>query len=120
MGFPPLNKDKPAYETTSLDVPDLFQTVWQKSTEGNNLSLYGFRRFKTTHLLNLRFLEEEIANLDHKIYQAGLKLNIEPSSDDRLGLRHCRRDQDSPPLMEVVTPELILNLRHLIKEYGKS
>jgi len=38
------------------------------STADNNLTLHGFRRFKTTYLLNLRFLEEEIAQMDYTLY----------------------------------------------------
>ena len=116
----PLNGDEQALHTENPIYSDLFRRVWQKSTEDNNLSLYGFRRFKTTHLLNLRFLEEEIAGLDRAIYQAGLNLNIKPSSDDRLGLGHCTRDADAPAAEEVITPALILKLRDLIKQYGKS
>ena len=53
---------------SSQNLPVRFPLLWQRSTEDNNLALHGFRRFKTTHLLNLRFLEEEIADLDHAIY----------------------------------------------------
>ncbi|KAF2658060.1 hypothetical protein K491DRAFT_574418, partial [Lophiostoma macrostomum CBS 122681] len=52
-----------------------------------------FRRFKTTHLLNLRYLENEIVGMDHTIYQAGLSLSLSPSSEDRLGLGHARKDK---------------------------
>jgi hypothetical protein len=52
------------------------------STADNNLTLHGFRRFKTTHLLNLRYLEDEVAQMDHTLYQAGLSLNLSPSSAD--------------------------------------
>jgi hypothetical protein len=45
-----------------------FRGHWQSSTTDSNLTLHVFRRFKTTHLLNLRFLEGEIADLDHVIY----------------------------------------------------
>jgi hypothetical protein len=50
------------------------------STADNNLTLHGFRRSKTTHLLNLRYLEDEVAQIDHTLYQAGLSLNLSPSS----------------------------------------
>ena len=95
-----------------------FAGLWQASTADSNITLYSFRRFKTTHLLNLRFLESEIAELDHKIYQAGLSLNIEPSSIDRLGLKHCKRDKVVPPHEDIITRDLILQLRKLVKEYG--
>ena len=95
-----------------------FAKLWHASTADSNITLYSFRRFKTTHLLNLRFLEAEIAELDHKIYQAGLSLNIEPSSIDRLGLKHCKRDKVIPSLEDTITRDLILQLRKLVKEYG--
>jgi len=47
-----------------------FKEVLEHNTEDNNLTLHGFRRFKTTHLVNLRFLEEEIAELDHKFIKS--------------------------------------------------
>jgi hypothetical protein len=97
---------------------DIFRTAWSASTADNNLTLHGFRRFKTTHLLNLRFLEDEIAQMDHTLYQAGLSLNLSPSSADRLGLRHSKRDPSIPKIDEVVTPEFMLRLRDLLKQYG--
>jgi hypothetical protein len=48
-----------------LDSEATFRKLWKHSTEDNNLALYGFRRFKTSHLLNLRYLEEEISRLDY-------------------------------------------------------
>lgn len=95
-----------------------FSVHWQTSTADNNLTLHGFRRFKTTHLLNLRFLEAEIAELDHVIYQAGLSLDIEPSAADRLGLKHSKKDKDTPDVDEVITRDLVLKLRGLLQQYG--
>lgn len=95
-----------------------FLKIWKASTADSNLTLYGFRRFKTSHLLNLRFLEAKIAQLDHDFYQAGLSLNIEPSTVDRLGLAHCKKDDQIPALEEMISCEKILKLRGLIKEYG--
>ncbi|KAH8691088.1 hypothetical protein GQ44DRAFT_754052 [Phaeosphaeriaceae sp. PMI808] len=74
------------------DITKKFRKYWEISTDDNNLTLHGFRRFKTTHLLNLRFLESEVAELDHTIYQAGLSLGLAPSPTDRLGLKHSNRD----------------------------
>ncbi|KAK5633653.1 hypothetical protein RRF57_009367 [Xylaria bambusicola] len=91
---------------------------WQRATDCNNISLHGFRRFKTIHLLNLRFLEDEIAGLDHGIYQAGLSLGHDPSSSDRLGLRYGKKDENAPQLDETITQETISRLRSLLKEYG--
>lgn len=69
---------------------DEFRVHWQSATANSNLTLHGFRRFKTMHLLNLRFLENEISQLGHQIYQAGLNLNINISLNDRLGLKHIK------------------------------
>jgi hypothetical protein len=97
----------------------LFEKVWSLSTEDNNLALYGFRRFKTTHLLNLRLLEEEIDRIDHRIYQAGLKLGIDPSSSDRLGLKYCQKEEHALRPEEIINEELISKLRELLRQYGK-
>jgi hypothetical protein len=70
--------------------------------------------------LNLRFLEEQIAQLDHVIYQAGLKSGLDPRSTDRLGLKHSKKDVDAPEIATAVTPELVLQLRDLLKQYGMS
>ncbi|KAH6714369.1 hypothetical protein BKA61DRAFT_424009, partial [Leptodontidium sp. MPI-SDFR-AT-0119] len=74
-------------------VSEQFRAHWQSSTADSNLTLHGFCRFKTTHLLNLRFLESEIAELDHIIFQAGLSLGLSPSPEGRLGLKHGKRDK---------------------------
>jgi hypothetical protein len=102
----------------SLERVMLFKKLWKHSTEDNNLMLYGFRRFKTSHLLNLRYLEDEISNLDHQIYQIGLHSGCELGERDRLGLRYSKRDS-APPEKLLVSQELVLKLRHLIIEYGK-
>jgi hypothetical protein len=105
---------------TQEDLTEQFRKHWRSSTDDNNLTLHGFRRFKTSHLLNLRFLEDEVAKLDHIIYQAGLQLDIDPTSTDRLGLKQSRRDSNPPNISETVTQELILQLRDLLKQYGMS
>jgi hypothetical protein len=96
-----------------------FPTLWRTSTADDNVALYSFRRFKTTHLLNLRFLESEVAKLDHKIFQAGLSLGAPPSPADRLGLGHSKRDSIVPPNKDGITEDLVLQLRDLLREYGK-
>lgn len=96
-----------------------FRKHWQSSTDDNNLTLHGFRRFKTTHLLNLRYLEDEIAELDHTIYQAGLSLGLSPSPSDRLGLKHSRRDANVPNTNDTINRSFILKLRELLKQYGR-
>ncbi|KAI1083687.1 hypothetical protein F5B20DRAFT_568750 [Whalleya microplaca] len=104
----------------SENVKRQFPTIWQSSTADNNLTLHGFRRFKTTHLLNLRFLEAEIAELDHSVYQAGLSLDIAPATNDRLGLKHSKKDENIPELDEIITSDLVLKLRRLLQEYDEA
>lgn len=95
-----------------------FRKNWQAASADNSLTLYGFRRFKTSHLLNLRFLEDEIAELDHLVYQAGLTLGIDHAPANRLGLNYCKRDRRIPAIGETITHELVLRLRDLLKQYG--
>ena len=100
---------------------DLFRQLWVKVTDDNGLTLHGFRRFKTSHLLNLRFLEEEIAKLDRQVYQAGLKLELKKSTTvDKLGLQHAKRDANALRADEVMDQSLVLKLRELLKQYGES
>ncbi|KAH8770434.1 hypothetical protein F5882DRAFT_180902 [Hyaloscypha sp. PMI_1271] len=97
-----------------------FRKYWQNSTEDSNLTLHGFRRFKTTHLLNLRFLEGEIAELDRTIYQAGLSLGLDPSATDRLGLKHCKRNTHPFNINDTINHEFISKLRILLREYDEA
>lgn len=97
---------------------ELFRSLWPRVTSDSNITLHGFRRFKTTHLVNLRFLEEEIAELDRTIYQAGLRLGHAPSARDRLGLKHGKIDPNAPNPKDAITREMVLQLRSLIKQYG--
>lgn len=99
-------------------ITDMFRTCWATSTADNNLTLHGFRRFKTTHLLNLRLLEAEIAEMDHTLYQAGFSLGLDLSSSDRLGLKHSKRDSTTFNIDDTITQEFILKLRELVKQYG--
>ncbi|KAL8643956.1 MAG: hypothetical protein Q9226_008016 [Calogaya cf. arnoldii] len=112
--------DEPSLRDLSRS--NVFPKVWSHSTEDKNLTLYGFRRFKTTHLVNLRFLEEEISGLDHRIYQAGLSLDngTLDRKPDRLGLRCSHRDANIPALQDSITDSLVLNLRHLLKDYDDA
>ena len=95
-----------------------FRNLWSNITDDNALTLFGFRRFRTTHLLNLRLLEAEIDKIDHQLYQAGLGLNLPFTSADRLGLKHSKRDEHTPCPEEILQPELVSRLRQLLKEYG--
>ena len=57
-----------------LEIPSLFGDRWCEARDDNCLILNGFRRFRTTHLLELCYLKKKIDTLDHKIFRAGLKL----------------------------------------------
>ena len=95
-----------------------FCNLWSNITDDNALTLFGFRRFRTTHLLNLRLLEAEIDKIDHKIYQTGLNLGVSSTSADKLGLKHSKRDKYAPSPEEILNPELVSKLRQLLREYG--
>jgi hypothetical protein len=95
-----------------------FQKNWQAASADHDLTLYGFRRFKTSHLLNLRFLEDEIAELDHTIYQAGLSLGRDHAPANKLGLDYCRKDASVVRIESTITEELVLKLRGLLSQYG--
>lgn len=99
-----------------------FRNSWRNATDDNYLTLFGFRRFRTAHLLNLRFLEEEIDKIDHEIYQAGMQLGCPLGAIDRLGLKHGKRDVVPPGaagMVNVVNQDLILRLRELLRQYGR-
>lgn len=115
----PFTTEAIEFESQRLSKPrEEFRKRWEEGTADSNLTLYGFRRFKKSHLLNLRFLEAEIAEIDHDFYQADLSLEIEPSNTDRLGLAYCKQDAQIPKLEETISREKILKLRGLVKEYG--
>jgi hypothetical protein len=64
---------------------------WPTITSPEPPTLFSFRRFDTTHLLNLRLLENEILANDYIVFQAGLSLGGEVCSDDLLALVHIKR-----------------------------
>lgn len=97
-----------------------FARNWQLSTADHNLTLYGFRRFKTSHLLNLRLLEDEIGKLDRMVFQAGLGLGLEISPEDRLGLNYCRLDKESVDFEKLLQDGSMEKLRQLLKDYGEK
>ncbi|KAL8891147.1 MAG: hypothetical protein Q9192_005781 [Flavoplaca navasiana] len=126
---PPSETSVPAYQQVSdltrsrdLSRSGVFRKVWSQSTADRNLTLYGFRRFKTTHLVNLRFLEEEISDVDHRIYQAGLSLDdgTLDHKTDRLGLQCSHRDANVPAIQDSITDSLVLRLRNLLKDYDDA
>jgi hypothetical protein len=99
------------------DIADHFDKLWRNAVDDNYLTLYGFRRYRTIHLLNLRFLEAEIDKIDHAIFQIGLSLDHFPVLN-RLGLKGAKKD--AIPAKETVNKTLVLRLRELLKQYGKS
>lgn len=104
------------------DIPDfasIFSRAWSIATEDENITMYGFKRFKTSHLLNLRYLEHDLGKLDREIYQAGLSLNTAPSRTGRLWLGHAKKDENIKGIPDVACEENILRFRRLISEYGK-
>ncbi|MCJ1334686.1 hypothetical protein MMC10_011398 [Thelotrema lepadinum] len=118
-----LNKSKEHTDIHSnIRYAELFNKFWREVTPDNYLTLFGFRRYRSTHLLNLRFLEAEIATIDHDLYQTGLALDsslIPRHALNRLGLRQVKRDTKQVEA-DVVDKALILRLRKLIKEYGEN
>ena len=99
---------------------ELFGAFWRGVTSDDHQTLFGFRRYRTTHLLNLRFLEAEIEGIDRRLYQAGLHRDQALDrrySVDRLGLK--RAGKDSEKVVTIIDKDLITRLRTLIKEYGQ-
>jgi hypothetical protein len=94
-----------------------FGKLWRRAVDDNYLTLYGFQRYRTSHLLNLRFLEAEINVLDRAIFQAGLSLDYVPALD-RLGLKAAQKD--ATPASKAIDRTLVMQLRDLLKQYGKS
>jgi hypothetical protein len=96
-----------------------FQQVWSTITDPDPQVLFGFRRFRTSHLLNLRCLEKEILEIDDRIFRAGLKLGDVHDCKDRLALAYAiQRDQTSGNKDALVNKELIIRLRGLLQQYG--
>lgn len=116
-----VSKQREPVKKKSEDIKAMksFQKAWDIVTDDNYLTLFGFRRFRTAHLLNLRFLEEEIDKIDHQMFQAGLRLDNAPSAIDRLGLEHAKRDLSPRGPEELINHELVTKLRDLLKQYGK-
>ena len=101
------------------DSEEIFRKSWAAITDPNPLTLFGFRRFRTSHLLNIRALELEILDIDHHIFQAGLGLGEMHGDRDRLALTHAIRDpeavrKNNPKIDE----SLLTRLRTLLQQYG--
>jgi hypothetical protein len=102
----------------NLEIQGVFRKESPTITSPEPPTLFGFRRFQTTHLLNLRLLENEILAIDYKVFQAGLSLGGEVRSDDLLALAHIERDVGETAL-SAMDKGLTNRLRGLLKEYGK-
>jgi hypothetical protein len=97
-----------------------FPRVWQEATSDNTFTLHGFRRFRTSHLLNLRFLEQGLADLDRQFFQAGLALRQPDRPLNKLGLNEAKIDQVAAGanLSLSIDQESIDKLRELVARYG--
>jgi hypothetical protein len=105
--------------TSSFQYQDKFAIHWQNSTSDDPLTLFAFRRFRTSQLLNLRFLEDEIATLEGHIFQAGLKMGVPIGGKDYLGLKGARLDPNALDFKDIITAGNVQRLRNLLKEYSK-
>ncbi|KAF3797992.1 hypothetical protein GCG54_00003892 [Colletotrichum gloeosporioides] len=94
-----------------------FRAHWESSTADEDVTLYGFSRFRTIHLLNLRFLEGEISELNRLVYQAGKSLSKVPPSRARLGI-DSRWSDASPEPSKIINQELVTKVRDLLRQYG--
>ena len=109
---------KESPQETTLTASDLFPDIWNDATSDIRLTMFGFRRFRTTQLINLRYLEKELEKVDRAIYQAGLQLPQHVPELDRLGLKHAQRDVTTQPMEATINEDLIIRLRSLTKEYS--
>jgi hypothetical protein len=97
-----------------------FESLWPTVTSPDRLVLYGFRRFRTSHLLNLRVLEQQIMEVDQTIFEAGLQFGDVHAGRDRLALSCASPSRrPGPPAANEIDEQLLRRLRILLKEYGK-
>ncbi|KAI1299003.1 hypothetical protein F5Y03DRAFT_408947 [Xylaria venustula] len=95
-----------------------FVRHWEKVlTADNSLTRHRVRRSKTAHLINLRFLEEDIAALNDVIVQAGINTRLDTSSSDRLGRTHSQSVTENPRV-EKSLREKLWKRRRLIGEFS--
>jgi hypothetical protein len=99
------------------DSPELFRKFWPVITDDNPLTLFGFRRFRTVHLLNLRFLEDELTAINRKLMVAGESLDIPLPPKNKLGLGHGTQ-RDPSELNPVLDREFFSNMRRTVRDYG--
>lgn len=103
------------------DVQDMFRKIWPAVTDPNPLVLFGFRRFRTSHLLNLRILEEDILKIDHEVFQAGLHLGEPTRKGGRLALDRAEKDVvPEGEQVPLVDRKKLDQLRILLRQYGTS
>lgn len=107
-------------ELPGSEAVHVIRKLWPIITSDSSLTLFGFQRFRTAHLLNLRLLESEIRTLNHKLYQAGLNLNEHAIGEERLGVKYEERGVETESPTKVITEDLVLKLRDLLKQYGMA
>ena len=101
------------------DAMMMFRKAWRDAIDDNYLTLFGFRRFRTAHLINLRFLEQEIDKIDHQIYQAGLRFDNTHIALDRLALKQAKKDVNMGEIEDTIDKNFGEKLRYLLKQYGR-
>ncbi|KAF5511282.1 hypothetical protein CGCS363_v002158 [Colletotrichum siamense] len=98
-----------------------FRAHWESSTTDEDVTLYGFSRFRTIHLLNLRFLEGEISELNRLVYQAGKSLAEVRPSRARLGIDSRWSGMSSAPEpTKIINQEVVTKLRDLLRQYDEA
>jgi hypothetical protein len=106
------------YSTQHVDdILERFRRFWPTATDDNRLTLFGFRRFRTVHLLNLRFLEDELTDINRKLCIAAEVLDIPLPPKNKLGLRHGT-PRDPSEWNAALDREFFGNMRRVVKEYG--
>lgn len=101
------------------DAQHMLRKIWPAVTDPNHLVLFGFRRFRTSHLLNLRALEQDILKIDHDVFQAGLQLGEPTPKGERLALSHAEKDVvPAGTGAPVLDRKKLDQLRGLLQQYG--
>lgn len=95
-----------------------FEESWGKVT--NSGVLNQFHRYNTLHLLNLRFLEEELATVESQVLRAGLKFSGREKGPDQIIFEEAIISPDVCDSNGKVSQAYVEKLRNLIQKYGKS
>ncbi|KAJ6780188.1 hypothetical protein PWT90_04448 [Aphanocladium album] len=124
LEHPKASKESVAVRADSLEAEvdetaHVFARVWPNITDDNALTLFGFRRFRTAHLLNIRMLENEITEANRKVMTAGAALGIPLPARNKLGLGYGTR-RAAWELNPVMDHAFMANLRRLLKEYDEA